>query len=101
MAEEQKRAAGSPEADEAAETAASPAERELARRLAEGEADGRNAAEEAVASLPPRWEIRIRSESDPIAEKTAVYRKMASEADDRYARYDGTAAGGDASAKEE
>ena len=60
------------------------AEELLARRLTEGMPDDAVAEDEAVKQLPPRWEIRIQAERDPIAEETKVYRSMASEIDDRY-----------------
>lgn len=64
--------------------AASEAERELARRLMGAETEERDPAEEAVAKLPPRWEVRIQTTWDPVAEETALYRKMAKEVDGRY-----------------
>ncbi|THF78726.1 hypothetical protein [Cohnella fermenti] len=66
------------------ERAASEAELELARRLTEGDMEARDAEEEAVEKLPPKWEVRIQSERDPVAEETALYRKMAKEVDGRY-----------------
>ncbi|WP_240489117.1 hypothetical protein [Cohnella thermotolerans] len=62
----------------------SAAEAELARYLAEGPFESEDPAEEAVAKLSPRWEIRVQSTFDPVAEETARYRKMAKEVDDRY-----------------
>ena len=64
--------------------AASEAERELALRLMGDETEERDPAEEAVAKLPPRWEVRIQTTWDPVAEETALYRKIAKEVDDRY-----------------
>lgn len=43
-------------------------------------------AAEAVRKLPPKWEIRIQTTHDPVAEETRIYRQMAKEADDRYDR---------------
>jgi hypothetical protein len=61
------------------------AERLLAERLIEGEPlSASSPQEEAVRRLPPRWEIRIQSEYDPVAEETARYRAMAQEVDSRY-----------------
>ncbi|WP_276356657.1 hypothetical protein [Cohnella caldifontis] len=60
------------------------AERLLAERLTEGEPISSNPQEEAVRRLPPRWEIRIQTERDPVAEETAKYRTMAKEVDGRY-----------------
>lgn len=62
----------------------SEAEAELAKRLTEGPLEGEAPEQEAVARLSPRWEVRIQSESDPVAEETAQYRKLAKEVDDRY-----------------
>lgn len=61
------------------------AEKLLAEQLTEGESpQPDDPAAEAVRKLPPRWEIRIQSERDPVAEETALYRKMAKEVDGRY-----------------
>ncbi|MBW5445659.1 hypothetical protein GE107_06220 [Cohnella sp. CFH 77786] len=60
------------------------AERLLAERLTEGGPDRTDPEAEAVRKLPPRWEIRIQSERDPVAEETKLYRSMAKEVDDRY-----------------
>jgi hypothetical protein len=68
----------------AEETRYSEAEAELAKQLTEGPIDGEAPEQEAVARLSPRWEIRIQSELDPVAEETAQYRKLAKEVDDRY-----------------
>ncbi|MBB6731274.1 hypothetical protein H7C18_10180 [Cohnella sp. CBP 2801] len=62
----------------------SEAEAELAKRLTEGPMDGEAPEQEAVARLSPRWEVRIQSERDPVAEETTKYRKLAKEVDDRY-----------------
>ena len=59
-------------------------ERLLAERLTEGEPEAADPREEAVRKLPPRWEIRIQTERDPVAEETALYRTMAKEVDGRY-----------------
>ncbi|RUS46802.1 hypothetical protein ELR57_12820 [Cohnella sp. AR92] len=72
------------ETEEKEELAASDAERELASLLTEGGLEDRNAEEEAVAKLSPRWEVRIQTERDPVAEETALYRRMAKEVDGRY-----------------
>lgn len=61
----------------------SAAEAELARHL-EGPIETGDPQEEAVARLSPRWEIRVQAEFDPVAVETALYRKMAKEADGRY-----------------
>lgn len=62
------------------------AEHLLAEQLIQGEQSGADPNEEAVRRLSPRWEIRIRTEYDPVAEETARYRQIASEVDDRYDR---------------
>jgi hypothetical protein len=62
------------------------AERLLAERLTEGEPQRADPEAEAVRRLPPRWEIRIQTEHDPVAEETALYRTLAKEIDDRYDR---------------
>ncbi len=91
---------GKPAADRKIADAAGQAERKLAeepgeveRLLAEqllvGEAaDTADAQAEAVRKLPPRWEIRMQTEHDPVAEETRKYRTMAREVDDRYDRRD-------------
>ena len=64
------------------------AERLLAEQLIGGDmgsAETKAKAEaEAVRRLPPRWEIRIQTEQDPVEEETKKYRSMAQEVDDRY-----------------
>jgi len=70
--------------DDAEDTAHSEAEELLVRRLTEGEPEGPPPEVEAVRGLPPRWEIRIQTERDPVAEETKVYRTMAREVDGRY-----------------
>lgn len=66
------------------ETNPNEAEELLAHRLREGNLDDAAAEVEAVKRLPPRWEIRIQAERDPIVEETKAYRAMATEIDDRY-----------------
>jgi len=58
----------------------------LAQKLTEAEPKADDPQEEAVRKLPPRWEIRIQTEYDPVAEQTKKYRSMAKEVDDRYDR---------------
>jgi hypothetical protein len=60
------------------------AERLLAEQLTQEEPDSPHPEEEALRRLPPRWEIRIQAERDPVAEETAVYRSLAKEVDGRY-----------------
>jgi hypothetical protein len=52
--------------------------------LTEGQLEENCPEDEAVKALPPRWEIRIQTDRDPIAEETKVYRSIAREVDDRY-----------------
>src|SRR5690606_20756738 len=63
---------------------AGQAERLLAEQLLGGEDASEDAHAEAVRRLPPRWEIRIQTEYDPVVEETRKYRSMAEEVDDRY-----------------
>ena len=60
------------------------AEELLAERLTEGEQAIDAPEVEAVKRIPPRWEIRVQAEYDPVAEETKLYRTLASEADGRY-----------------
>lgn len=61
------------------------AERLLAERLVEGEPERAEVpAAEAVRKLSPRWEIRVQTERDPVAEETKLYRTLAKEVDGRY-----------------
>lgn len=69
------------------ETKRQQAERLLAEKLIGGDeaaSADTDAKLEAVRRLPPRWEIRIQTEHDPVAEETKKYRSMAQEVDDRY-----------------
>jgi len=62
-------------------------ERLLADQLIEGDAKPAvDPAAEAVRRLPPKWEIRIQTSYDPVAEETRVYRELAEEVDNRYDR---------------
>ena len=63
------------------------AEELLARQLSEepaAEADEEEAGAKAAKRLPPKWEIRIQANVDPIVEETIAYRSMAREVDGRY-----------------
>jgi hypothetical protein len=64
--------------------AGNEAERLLAERLTLTEPEREDPVSEAVRRLPPKWEIRIQTKHDPVAEETAVYRSLAEEIDDRY-----------------
>lgn len=63
---------------------AKEAEELLAKRLTEGEQQTDPPEVEAARAISPRWEIRVQAELDPVAEETKLYRKLASEVDDRY-----------------
>jgi hypothetical protein len=58
----------------------------LIQRLSEGDPQSADPDEAAVRALPPRWEIRIQTEYDPVAEETKIFRSMAREVDDRYGK---------------
>jgi len=60
------------------------AEQLLAEKLIGGEPELADAEDEALRRLPPKWEIRIQTKHDPVAEETKKYREMAQEVDDRY-----------------
>ena len=55
------------------------AERLLADRLTDGPIEESDRAERVRASLPPKYEVRIRTEHDPVVEETKRYRGMARE----------------------
>jgi len=63
------------------------AERLLAEQLEEGPVDEPDRAERVRMSLPPKYEVRIQMEYDPIVEETKRYRSMAREIDGRYDRF--------------
>ncbi|MCD9024556.1 hypothetical protein [Cohnella silvisoli] len=71
-----------------AETAHSEAEELLVRRLTEKTPEGNDPDVDALKALPPRWEVRIQTERDPVEEETKAYRAIAREVDDRYDKYD-------------
>lgn len=73
-----------PSADRKQADETAQAERLLAEQLLGGEAERADAQAEAVRKLPPRWEIRIQTEHDPVAEETRKYRSLAKEIDGRY-----------------
>ncbi|GIQ68073.1 hypothetical protein DUZ99_14675 [Xylanibacillus composti] len=62
-------------------------EQELFERLTAGEMEERNKEEQATAILPPKYEVRIQADCEPVAEETKLYRTMARELDDRYDKY--------------
>jgi hypothetical protein len=63
------------------------AERLLAERLTDGPLEEADRGERVRASLPPKYEVRIQTEYDPIVEETKRYRSMARELDGRYDRF--------------
>lgn len=62
-------------------------EQQLSELLTSDEADREDPEAEARKKLPPRYEIRVQAERDPIVEETKKYRKIAKEVDDRYDKY--------------
>ncbi|WP_322907856.1 hypothetical protein [Paenibacillus campi] len=62
-------------------------ERELSERLIDGDMveEERDSRERRL--IPPKYEMRIQMEHDPIVEETLQYRKLARELDDRYDDY--------------
>ncbi|ALS22000.1 MULTISPECIES: hypothetical protein [Paenibacillus] len=63
-------------------------EEELAQKLTEGQMEQEDTKEAARKRLPIKTEIRIQAQIDPVLEETRRFRQMASEVDDRYAKYD-------------
>lgn len=86
MLEERERAEEAKWTDEEMAGEAALAERLLAEQLLGGEPKQADAEAEAIRRLPPRWEIRIQTDYDPVVEETKKYRQMAKEVDDRYDR---------------
>ncbi|UPK44636.1 MULTISPECIES: hypothetical protein [Paenibacillus] len=63
-------------------------ERRLSDMLTEGDMEESGDADKRERQLiPPKYEVRIQTERDPIVEETLKYRNMAREVDDRYDRY--------------
>ena len=63
-------------------------ERRLSDMLTEGDMETSGDAEERERQLiPPKYEVRIQTERDPIVEETLKFRTMARELDDRYDKY--------------
>lgn len=69
------------------EKSAEELEHELTERLTEGfmQEEDREVRERRM--IPSKYEIRIQTTLDPIAEETMQYRKMAKEIDGRYDEY--------------
>ncbi|PQP83490.1 hypothetical protein C0Q44_01905 [Paenibacillus sp. PCH8] len=69
-------------------------ERWLRDMLTEGDMEeSGDAGQRERQLIPPKYEVRIQTERDPIIEETLKYRKLAREVDDRYDRYLERAAG--------
>lgn len=62
-------------------------EQRMLEVLTEGEFIRNEPKQAAQKQLPPRYEMRIQTEHDPIVEETHLVRKMAQEVDDRYDNY--------------
>ncbi|QOS76801.1 hypothetical protein JNUCC31_18365 [Paenibacillus sp. JNUCC31] len=63
-------------------------ERRLSDMLTEGDMEESGDADKRERQLiPPKYEVRIQTERDPIVEETLKFRDMAREVDDRYDRY--------------
>jgi hypothetical protein len=63
-------------------------EQRLSDMLTEGDMEESGDADKRERQLiPPKYEVRIQTERDPIVEETLKYRDMAREVDDRYDRY--------------
>jgi predicted Zn-dependent peptidase len=62
-------------------------EKELAETLQAGDMHKDDPASKAQELLPPKYEIRIPAQKDPIIEETRMIREMAKEVDDRYDDY--------------
>ncbi|MDQ0173060.1 hypothetical protein [Paenibacillus tundrae] len=69
-------------------------EQRLRDMLMEGNMEDSGDAEQRERQLiPPKYEVRIQTERDPIVEETLKFRQLAREVDDRYDRYLERAAG--------
>lgn len=62
-------------------------ERQLSELLTDGELETGDEQEEGRRRIPPKYEIRIQTQLDPIVEETRKYRRIARELDDRYDKY--------------
>lgn len=63
-------------------------EQRLRDMLMEGDMEDSGDAEQRERQLiPPKYEVRIQTERDPIVEETLKFRQLARELDDRYDRY--------------
>ncbi|MFB9328520.1 hypothetical protein ACFFSY_21515 [Paenibacillus aurantiacus] len=66
-------------------------EHELAEQLEKGPMNNAqdDAEERARVKLPAKYEMRIQTEHDPVAEETKLFRSLAREVDGRYDKYAG------------
>ncbi|WNS41649.1 hypothetical protein [Paenibacillus sp. MMS20-IR301] len=62
-------------------------ERKLSELLEDGEMEQADRKAKEIRQISPKYEIRIQTTLDPIAEETLRYRKIAYELDDRYDKY--------------
>lgn len=62
-------------------------ERQLSELLTGGELETGDEQEEGRRRIPPKYEIRIQTQLDPIVEETRKYRRIARELDERYDQY--------------
>ncbi|WP_145410041.1 hypothetical protein [Paenibacillus xylanexedens] len=63
-------------------------EQRLRDMLMEGDMEDSGDADQRERQLiPPKYEVRIQTERDPIVEETLKFRQLAREVDDRYDRY--------------
>jgi hypothetical protein len=60
---------------------------DLEKTLTVGEMASSDPERAAVELLPPKYEVRIRAERDPVAEETVEIRKTVKEVDGRYDAY--------------
>ncbi|TYP79549.1 hypothetical protein [Paenibacillus methanolicus] len=63
-------------------------EHELAEQLENGPMNAESDRDErARVKLPAKYEMRVQTEHDPVAEETKLFRSMAREVDARYDKY--------------
>lgn len=67
--------------------AAQDMEQQLSELLTEGEMETGDPKAKGRQQMSPKYEVRIQTTYDPVAEETKIYRRMAKEVDRRYDRY--------------
>jgi hypothetical protein len=67
--------------------AAQDLEQQLSDLLTEGEMESVDRKARERQQISPKYEIRVQTTHDPVAEETKIYRRMAKEVDRRYDRY--------------